>query len=507
MGTKFRIARNILANWGGLAFSTLISFLLAPYILHKLGDAGYGVWMLTISLTGYLGLLDLGIRSSVVRFVAKYKASSDYASLNQVVNTALVAFSLAGLLSLLLGSILGVAADSVFNIPHSLENQATWVIIIISATLAFSFGTSVFASTLVGIERFDLLNLATILATLLRAGLILLVFPVKANLVCLGVLTLVSSLVSCVLIVYFALRHIPELKINLRLSQSRTLKRIFDYGIFSFLIIVATRVSYYSDNTVIGIFGSAEQITYFAIGAISVEMLRRVVNSLTSVIMPLASGLESRGSQESLQRLLTIGTKYSFLLILPMSTILLVMGKTLLGVWMGPAYAARSYLILVVLLVPQIYSLSQFTTEEVLLGTGRHKLYSFVVVAEAISNLTLSIILIKPYGILGVALGTSLPIILFRVLLSPIFVVRIRGTSFLRYLKESLLLPLAISIPVGIVAIGLELFLRAESLLEFSLQAILLLLIYYLLAWMLVVEEPVKQSVLDRIRNLTGLEL
>jgi len=314
-------------------------------------------------------------------------------------------------------------------------------------------------------------------------------------------------LVSCVLIVYFALRHIPELKINLRLSQSRTLKRIFDYGIFSFLIIVATRVSYYSDNTVIGIFGSAEQITYFAIGAISVEMLRRVVNSLTSVIMPLASGLESRGSQESLQRLLTIGTKYSFLLILPMSTILLVMGKTLLGVWMGPAYAARSYLILVVLLVPQIYSLSQFTTEEVLLGTGRHKLYSFVVVAEAISNLTLSIILIKPYGILGVALGTSLPIILFRVLLSPIFVVRIRGTSFLRYLKESLLLPLAISIPVGIVAIGLELFLRAESLLEFSLQAILLLLIYYLLAWMLVVEEPVKQSVLDRIRNLTGLEL
>lgn len=318
----------------------------------------------------------------------------------------------------------------------------------------------------------------------------------------LSFVTLLSSLVSYVLYVYFAFRFEPQLKLNLRMANRRTLNKMFNYGLYSFLIIVATRVAYYSDNTVIGIFGSAEMITYFAIGAITVEFLRRIVNSFTTVIMPVASSLESQGSHESLHRLLIDGTKYSLLLILPCSVILLVLGKTLLGVWMGPQYAEKSYAILAVLLIPQIYSLSQFTTEEILLGTSRHRFYSFVTVAEAVSNLILSILLIKPYGILGVALGTSVPLVLFRMLLSPVFLKKITGFSFWQYLRASFVGPVAISIPVAILAAGLELFLRAESLLELCLQALLLLLVYYLLAWMLIVEEPVKQSILNRIREM-----
>jgi O-antigen/teichoic acid export membrane protein len=502
VANRFVIARNILANWSGLAVSTLVSFLLAPFILHKLGNAGYGVWMLAISLTGYLGLLELGIRSSVVRYVSKHRAGSDYDNLNQVVNTALVSFGLAGLLALAIGTVLGIASSSIFNIPADLENQATWVIILISATLTFSFGTGVFASTLVGIERFDLLNLSMSVGNLLRAGLVVIILPGQPNLITLGLISLISALVSFLMIIYFAFTREPNLRINLKLANTRTLKSIFNYGIFSFLIIVATRVAYYSDNTVIGIFGTTEMITYFAIGAIGVEFLRRIVNSLTTVLMPIASGLEASGTPESLKRLLTSATKYTFLLVLPASTILLVMGQTLLGVWMGEEYAEKSYVILVVLLIPLIYSLSQFSTEEILLGTGRHKLFSFVTVAEATTNLGLSIVLIKPLGILGVALGTSIPVVLFRILLSPIFVKRITKSSFLLYLRESLLGPLLICIPVVILALLLESFLSAESLLEFFLQAVLLLSVYYLLAWRFVIEESLKQSLLDRMGKL-----
>jgi len=502
VASRLVIARNILANWSGLAISTLVSFLLAPFILHKLGDTGYGVWMLALSLTGYLGLLDLGIRSSVVRYVAKYKASSDYKSFNDVVNTSLVAYSLAGLLSLGIGLFLGLSSSSLFNIPADLHDQALWVIVLISFSMALGFGTGVFGSILLGIERFDLLNIAITLGNLVRAALVLVILPIKPTLAMLGLTSAVSSLLSFFLIVYFAFSREPNLRINLKLANPKTARAILNYGFFSFLIIIATRISYYSDNTVIGIFGSPQEITYFAIGAIGVEFLRRIVNSLTSVIMPVASGLEAQGSKESLARLLTLGTKYSFLIILPASVILLIMGKTLLGVWMGPPYAEKSYIILVVLLIPQIYGLSQFSTEEVLLGTARHRFFSLVVVAEALSNLILSIILIKPYGILGVALGTSVPALLFRVLFSSIFVRKITGYSFWKYLRESLLSPLAIAVPVTLAAILLEKFLRAESLLEFCLQVLLLILIYYLLAWRLVIEKPVKDSIQNRLKQL-----
>ncbi len=460
--------------------------------------------MLAISLTGYLGLLDLGIRSSVVRYVAKYKASADNENLNRVVNTGLVAFSLAGILALMIGLIIGLGSGKIFNIPEELVSQATWVIILISFSVALGFGTGVFASTLVGIERFDLLNLSVSVGNLLRAALILLIFPFKANLIILGIISIVSSLVSFMMIIYFAFKREPELHLNLKLANKQSARIFWNYGLFSFLIIIATRISYYSDNTVIGIFGTAEEITYFAIGAICVEFLRRIVNSLSSVIMPVASSLDSAGSKQSLAQLLTLGSKYSYLIILPASIILLIMGKTLLSVWMGPEYAARSYIILAILLIPQIYSLSQFTTEEILLGTARHRLFSLITVAEALTNLALSIILIGPYGIKGVALGTSVPIIIFRILFSPIFVRRISGQSFAKYLKESLTAPLSIAIPVAGVAFLLEQFLRAESLVEFFLQALLLTLLYYLLAWIFVLEKSVKESIESRLRGLLG---
>ena len=56
------------------------------YILHRLGDDAFGLWILIFSVTGYYGLFDLGIRSSIIRYVAKFSATDDHAELNRLVN-------------------------------------------------------------------------------------------------------------------------------------------------------------------------------------------------------------------------------------------------------------------------------------------------------------------------------------------------------------------------------------------------------------------------------------
>jgi len=57
-----RTIRNVAANWGGFAFSILVTFFLSPFVVRHLGNGSYGVWTLIGSLTGYLGLLDMGVR-------------------------------------------------------------------------------------------------------------------------------------------------------------------------------------------------------------------------------------------------------------------------------------------------------------------------------------------------------------------------------------------------------------------------------------------------------------
>src|SRR5580765_5542459 len=56
--------RSLVTNWVGYAANVVVAFFLSPFIVHTLGDSGYGVWSLLMSIVGYVGLIDLGVRVS-----------------------------------------------------------------------------------------------------------------------------------------------------------------------------------------------------------------------------------------------------------------------------------------------------------------------------------------------------------------------------------------------------------------------------------------------------------
>src|SRR5882762_9056113 len=96
---KGQILGNVGSSWSALGVNVLVGIFLSPYILHRLGDAAFGLWVLIFSITGYYGLFDLGIRSSIVRYVAKYAATGEHEELNSLINTAMIAYSGIGTLT------------------------------------------------------------------------------------------------------------------------------------------------------------------------------------------------------------------------------------------------------------------------------------------------------------------------------------------------------------------------------------------------------------------------
>ncbi len=70
------IARNICSNWANMAVSMVIGFFMMPFFVHRLGDTLYGTWTLVVSLVGG-NLLDVGVRSSVVKYVSPRQATHD----------------------------------------------------------------------------------------------------------------------------------------------------------------------------------------------------------------------------------------------------------------------------------------------------------------------------------------------------------------------------------------------------------------------------------------------
>src|SRR5277367_545915 len=106
---KRQIFRNVASSWFSLGVNILIGIFLSPFIVHRLGDAAFGIWVLIFSVTGYYGLFDLGIRSSIIRYVSKYTATGDQEKLRQFVSTALVSYTCIGLVSMALTATLSTS--------------------------------------------------------------------------------------------------------------------------------------------------------------------------------------------------------------------------------------------------------------------------------------------------------------------------------------------------------------------------------------------------------------
>src|SRR5262249_22758176 len=128
---KIQIIKNVGSSWFSLGVNIVTGLFLSPFILHRLGDTAFGIWVLIFSLTGYYGLFDLGIRSSIVRYVSKYTATDDKEGLAKLVNTSLFGYSCIGLISLVATFFLVTYVDHIFRIPPDFFATARWLLIMV----------------------------------------------------------------------------------------------------------------------------------------------------------------------------------------------------------------------------------------------------------------------------------------------------------------------------------------------------------------------------------------
>src|SRR6202453_3401341 len=120
---KRQILKNVGSSWSALGINEIVGIFLSPFILRHLGDAAFGIWVLIFSVTGYYGLFDLGIRSSIVRYVSKYLATGSKDDLAKLINTTLFGYSCIGMLCLVLTGVLAFFVNTLFRIPAEFHSS------------------------------------------------------------------------------------------------------------------------------------------------------------------------------------------------------------------------------------------------------------------------------------------------------------------------------------------------------------------------------------------------
>jgi O-antigen/teichoic acid export membrane protein len=448
-----RLVANVVGSSLGQFSTAIVGLVLTPLLIRQLGNEAFGLWVLAGSLLGFVGLLDLGVASAVVKYVAEFEARDDHQAAREAVSTAFAIHLLLGLVAgclVLLGGNIGLGH---LGIDDALMPPARTTLAIVALTLGVSLPLDLLGALLLGYQRYDLANGVNVAATVGSAAASAAVVLSGGGLVELALVSLCTSVTSDLLKFALARSVSPHLRLSPRFIRRGRMREILRLSFWLSFFKLALRFFDHADAVLIGFFLSAAAITPYTIGMKLASGVSYISGPMVNVFFPLSSSLQARYDRRGLHRLLIEGTRLALALTLPAVLFLLVFGHAVVERWVGPGHEA-SEPILAAFLAIYLLGTVQQTAATILRGIGRPEALTLVVVAEGASNLALSIVLIPRLGILGAALGTLLPSVVSCIAVIPWLACRSVRLSPWQFFRQSVVPP-CIPVPPLLAALWL----------------------------------------------------
>lgn len=465
-----RAGRNLLSNWMALFLGIVISFFLSPYVVNKLGDAYYGLWAVLMQFTGYLNLLDFGVREAVIRNASRANAKSAERKLNRVYTVSLGLYGCIGLACVLVSLIPAFALEHWVEVDPAKLREAQLAVLLSGATIGFSFIFNLYSGILSGFQRFDLTNSVTVPFQLVRAAAIVLALGAGYKIAALSMVQLGVTLLSGVTLVIMC--HVQLRKLGMRLhllhlSLRRRIalaKRLLGYSAQVLISNIGQRITFASDALIVASFLPVTAVTYYAIAGSLIDYFRNFAVSTVQVFSPMASHHHALREQDRIRGTLLSSTTLAQVLGAPVLIAYMVLGEQFVGLWMGERFAATSGMVLLALGIGMILSPAHHAMVSVLYGLGRPHVVARCRVAEAVANLSLSIILVNQIGLLGVAIGTTIPHLLLTGVVLPWHACKAAGLGFGEFYLKVVGRCAVVSLPFLVGALLLDHYVRFPNL-------------------------------------------
>lgn len=416
-----------------LLLSMVVSFFLMPFIINALGDKWYGLWIIVGSLIGYFGFLDLGLSSASQRFIAQAIHSKDSKQVNIVYNSALAMFIAMAAASALLASI------TILLSPIFIENtddiktfQIIFAILGIKTALNFLFmvNNGVISAHL----RYDVSSYINLFKLIVRTGLIVAYLSSGHSIIALATITVIIETTGYIIISYFAKKIEPSIGISPRKIEKGLCKELITYSKHSFIGKIGDLLRFKIDHLVIAQFINLTAVTHYSIAMRLIEYIGQLLGSVLNIFLPIFTKYHAQDDKSATREKFIITSEISLILSLLFVCTLVITGQSFIILWVGSDYV-DAYLPLLVLAIASVTAGSSRMCITILMASAKHGYYAKINIWEGVANLILSIILIQYYGILGVALGTTIPTIINKLYLLPKYTCKELNLNLIAYYK------------------------------------------------------------------------
>lgn len=477
------LRRNVLLVYGVYAVTIVSGLLLTPIIVDALGTEQYGIWAVIGSVLAFIGLLDVGIAPSVIRFSAEQRGRKSPEETSTLASTALGIYFVIFSVAIVITLVLAWALPRVVEIQDRYVHAAQLALVLAMLGFAIRFPLGLFASLLAGQQRYDVLNSAGVLSSLVYLGLVGGVLLWRGGgVVTLAVVTLIVTLIRLVVPLLWVRRELPTLRLRPSLATRAQARELLSFSGRNFMINVASKVVFSTDVIVVGIVLGSLAAGLYGIPAKLFALAFGVGMAVTTLIFPLLAELEGAEERERQRDYLLAGLRMGLAVVLLFSLPLAVLPDRFLAAWLPEGDFGESVAVLAILMVSLLFAQPGYMLTQFLVARGRHGGIAVVRIAAVTVNLILSIALASLVGIWGVAVATLLTEAVASAVVTPLLVRRETGLP-IQPLARAWLRPIVLAAVAALPTLVAARLLAIDTLLEFTAVAAVWGLAYAAVFW------------------------
>ena len=483
LNRKKTVLLGTISNYGATFISIIVGLISVPVGLKYFGPILYGIWIIIGSILAYLRISDLGISLSTLTLISQATKPSHQ---RIILRRSLELFLIISISSISIIFIINYFFPGWVNllgkIPSDLKEEALRATFWIGILTLVQLPLNAFSSAFSGLQQVHWNKVYSAFASILALIALILTILVSGNLVSLAIFTgLGSILVKIISGIHLFIAN-PKIRPQLteKAIDAPPTGYIFTSGMRFLILQIAVLIIMNTDNLVISHYLGPIMVTSYAVTFRLFWMGITVTNAVTQVLWPMYGQALGLGDWEWVKK--TYNRCVSILVIIGGLIWIggIIFSKIIINLWVGPI--GYGGLIVAFALGGYAY-LSSFGGSNASLINGLNPKNIVVVfgLIEAAINLGISLLLIKPLGIGGVALGTFIASLAVNSWFGPLYIQRQTQKKVNLKIQPILKHTFFAVIPGVVFALIINLYLFNE--LMQIIFGVIIIVLYLILSW------------------------
>ena len=173
---KKRLFINLIASMVSFVVQLLISFLLNPYLVEKLGDASYGFISLADQFVNYATILTVALNSMASRFISVEINRGNTKKANEYYSSIFIADIILSVFIAIVSGVLIFQLQNIINIPTELIIDVKITFALVFINFIITILSTVFTVATFVKNRVDMASIRKVIANILKVIILLALF-------------------------------------------------------------------------------------------------------------------------------------------------------------------------------------------------------------------------------------------------------------------------------------------------------------------------------------------